>query len=120
MNNASLGNFIEITGGYAFKSSEFITEGIPVIRMSDLNEGEVKVTKTTVKVSDRKVDDKFIINKGDILIGLSGSIGKIGVVKNDGKMFLNQRLAKVSPKENIDNNFLLYLMKEISKRMQLD
>ena len=36
-----LGTVISVKNGYAFKSSDYSTEGVPLIRISDIQEGKV-------------------------------------------------------------------------------
>lgn len=121
MKNKKLGDYVDIVSGYAFKSKEFDTEGVPVIRMSDLYQNKIRITANTVRVADINIDERFLIHKGDVLLGLSGSIGKMGIVDINRKMFLNQRIAKIVPKNNkISRVFLIYLIRQIGERMKRD
>ncbi len=40
-----LGEYVKVVGGYAFKSEDFTDEGIPVIRISDVQDGSVSIDK---------------------------------------------------------------------------
>ncbi|MFU2075379.1 restriction endonuclease subunit S [Gallibacterium anatis] len=97
-----LGDILQIQNGYAFKSTEFIKENaqknyVPLIRQSQL-------VGNTVDLSDCVYLDKkyllekknYIVNKGDILIGMSGSIGKVSFYENDYPALLNQRVGKLN------------------------
>ncbi|WP_252249486.1 restriction endonuclease subunit S [Clostridium sp. VAP23] len=100
----------EINGGYAFKSLIFKDDGVPLIRIGDIFDNKVNITNTTVYV-DVNIKDykKFIIDKGDILIALSGATtGKFGIYNYNEKSLLNQRVAKIKPKNNMINNKYLY------------
>lgn len=89
--------------------------------MSDLYQNKIRITANTARVADFNIDERFLIHKGDILLGLSGSIGKMGIVDINGKMFLNQRIAKIVPKNNkISRVFLIYLIRQIGERMKQD
>lgn len=101
-----------ISGGYAFKSKDFTTDGIPIIRIGDIYDNKVNITSGTafLKEYNQKLN-KFIIEKGDILIALSGATtGKFGIYNEDIPSLLNQRVAKISPYKNVDNRYLYHYM----------
>lgn len=101
-----------ISGGYAFKSKDFTTEGTPIIRIGDIYDNKVTITLGTafIKEYSEKVN-KFIIERGDILVALSGATtGKFGIYNEDIPSLLNQRVAKISPGEDVDNRYLYHYM----------
>lgn len=103
-----LGNIINLMNGYAFKSNDYSNEGIPIIRMSDIENNEINIEKA-VRVPEKKEYDKFTINIGDILIGMSGSIGKYGIFNLSEKVYLNQRVGNLRLiSENHTNKKLIY------------
>ncbi|MDA8686124.1 restriction endonuclease subunit S [Robiginitalea sp.] len=90
-----LSKHIRIAGGFAFKSSSYVSKGIPVIRISDFN--DEKIILDNVKFYKESDDlKKYELNPGDIVIALTGgTIAKLGIVQGDiGKMYLNQRVGK--------------------------
>ena len=91
-----LKDICEINGGYAFKSGDYKSEGIPIIRIGDISNNKVTITNTTAYIDDDiKKYEKFIINKGDILIALSGATtGKFGIYEYEKSSLLNQRVPK--------------------------
>lgn len=103
-----LGNIVQIVNGYAFKSTDYLDAGIPIIRMSDIENNRITVNKAA-RVSESTKYDNFIINKGDILIGLSGSIGKYGIFDLDEKVYLNQRVGNIRLiSEKLTNKKFIY------------
>lgn len=105
----------EIIGGYAFKSNKFTNKGVPIIRIGDISANKVSVSSNTVCI-DEDIEDykKFVIYKGDILIALSGATtGKFGIYNEDKVALLNQRLAKISPKDDISNRYLYHYMNKL-------
>jgi len=90
-----LSKHIRIAGGFAFKSSSYVSEGIPVIRISDFN--DERIIMDNVKFY-KKSDDlkKYELDPGDIVIALTGgTIAKLGIVQEGiGKLYLNQRVGK--------------------------
>ncbi len=115
-----LGDVVDFQNGYAFKSSQFKTYGTPVIRISDLNDTTINITKDkTVRVTE-DVPVEYLIKKGDLLLGLSGSVGKIGLYSSSEKAYLNQRVAKVIPKRHTYPPYVRYLIKSLIEMIEKD
>ena len=95
MNQVKLESVCDIKNGYAFKSTEFLKEGIPLLRISSFDNGPVKIDKKTVYVNQNNLVTKsdFKVEKGDILIALSGATtGKYGIYTDNEPSLLNQRV----------------------------
>ncbi|EOU2040687.1 restriction endonuclease subunit S [Clostridium perfringens] len=97
-----LKNLVEIDSGYAFKSSFFNDnfEGIPIIRIRDINSGIAE----TYYSGD--YEEKFIVNNDDLLIGMDGNF-KIRKWSG-GKALLNQRVCRIKSISNKLSNEYLY------------
>ena len=90
-----IGDFYKVQGGFAFKSECFCGAGTPVIRISDINEGKVTVDEAVYYPNDIKIDNRYSLQKGDLLIAMSGATtGKTGVCEFEGRAYLNQRVGK--------------------------
>ena len=94
-----LGNHCNVYSGYAFKSNNFVNEGILIIKIRNLQDGTIKIDKKSSYYPVDKLDEKlekFILKSGDILIALTGATtGKIAVVPIKFKnSLLNQRVGK--------------------------
>ena len=110
----NLGEVCEFVFGCSFKADDFNEQckGLPVIRIGDIDKG------ITEKFYDKEYDDKYLVEKGDILIGLSGSI-KIDKWKGE-KALLNQRIVKVCNfKHEILKDFVFYQLPSILKRLEI-
>ena len=113
-----LGDVLQIQNGYAFKSIEFIKENpenihIPLIRQSQLVGNIVDVSNCVFLNRKYLLDKKnYIVNKGDILIGMSGSIGKVSFYEEDYPALLNQRVGKLNLYDNdtFQKDFFAYLL----------
>jgi len=90
-----LGIFCRLFNGYAYKSTDYSEIGVPLIRISDINEGDVNITDKTVRVPQKFLNEKFTIRKGDLLIAMSGSIGKVGIYNADEPALQNQRVGNI-------------------------
>lgn len=77
------------TTGSAFKANEMITIGkYPVVKMTDIKQGKIE---NGFKVFTNTLKSNALLQKGDLIIGLSGSVGKIGEVVTEQQLLLNQR-----------------------------
>ena len=101
----NLGGLVDIINGYAFKSKDFnnsFEEGI--IKIRNINGTTVDLINTDFVSTEvvNKLNDKFKVKPGDILIAMTGAeVGKIGVVgKTMKRLWLNQRVGKLMPKTN--------------------
>ena len=84
-----------VLAGHSFDASLFGGEGTPVIRMSDFGGGRVRLTEAK-RVEAANIPEKSLARKGDILLGLSGSISNFAeVVECDLPIAINQRVAIV-------------------------
>lgn len=113
-----LGDVLQIQNGYAFKSVEFIKENpknthIPLIRQSQLVGNTVDLSDC-VFLDKKYLSDKknYIVNKGDILIGMSGSIGKVSFYEDERPALLNQRVGKLNlyNHDTFQKDFFAYLL----------
>ena len=116
-----IGTRCNIISGYAFRSSDWKREGLPVIKIGNISNGEDVIVDEQTQYVDESfyiaIDSKYQIKKGDILISLTGShinqpnsmVGRC--CRNyDGRVFLlNQRAGKIMPLELADGSYLYYL-----------
>lgn len=96
--------------GYSFKSDKFISDGLPIIRISNiLNNGNIGGDFKYYKESESL--QKFVVNNGSILIAMSGAtVGKISLLKKNG-FYLNQRVGYFKTNVHYDNSFVYCLLK---------
>jgi len=109
---ANLGAVCKLRNGYAFKSDKYIKEGISVIRISDIGDGKVDLD-SCVKVELENQYQDYKVNKGDILVAMSGATtGKFGIFKSEQLAFQNQRVGRfeILDREILNNEFLLFLL----------
>src|SRR3972149_1402399 len=73
-----LSDLIYVQNGYAFPSKDYRDKGVPLIRQTNLG-GEKLLLDKCVFLDPSYLQSKknFVLRKGDILVGMSGSLGKI-------------------------------------------
>ena len=95
---AKIKEVCSVLGGYAFKSKEFVNEGMPVVKIKNIS-GSGDVTLDGAQcVSSQSIlgKEKFRLEDGDLLIAMTGAtVGKTGIL-TDGALapYLNQRVGK--------------------------
>lgn len=104
----TLSEICEMQNGYAFKSSDWMEQGIPVIKIGSVKAMIVEVEGNGFVSEDySKLKPDFLLKSGDILVGLTGYVGEVGRIPTGKIAMLNQRVAKFLPKE-IDKNHCFY------------
>ncbi|MEJ5261373.1 MAG: restriction endonuclease subunit S [Ignavibacterium sp.] len=92
-----LGDVCKVKGGFAFKSKDYTKEGIPLVRISNIEDKEISLEDCVyIQPDDEEKVKEFLLHKGDILIALSGATtGKYGIYKLKQKALLNQRIGRL-------------------------
>lgn len=117
--NARIADLLKIRNGFAFKSADFCAEGVPLIRQSELKCDRIDVSGAIYLPRHflRKYNN-FIIEKGDILIGMSGSLGKVSLYVSDKPALQNQRTGLLVVEEQVaDKAFALYALKYVEPQI---
>lgn len=98
-----------LINGRAFKTTEWSTVGLPIIRIQNLNSPYAEFN-----YFDGSYDEKHFIKNGDLLFAWSGTPGtSFGAhVWNGGDALLNQHIFKIDfDKRFITQSFFLYTLK---------
>ena len=87
--------YASVSGGFAFKSKEFIADAIPIIRITNIEKGNVFLDyQVCYPTSFPCENEQYLVKKGDILMAMSGATtGKAGLYRIDAPALLNQRVA---------------------------
>ncbi len=90
---------------------DFAESGIPFLRVQNIVDGAVDLTKTPLFISEvtHKALARSSICPGDLLISIAGTIGRAAVVSDDAVvMNSNQAVGIVRLKEGLSSRFLLH------------
>ena len=108
----SVRDTLKLINGRAFKSSEWCTEGLPIIRIAN-----VKRASEPFNCFNGTWDPSHLVQNGDILLCWAGQLVSIGVHKwRRGKGLLNQHIFKVEPKIKFDPEFLTFSLGLVIER----
>ncbi len=99
---AHVGDYVKIKSGFAFKSEWWQDEGCPVVKIKDIDNGEIVITDLDfVSEEHTKKAKSFLLNEGDLVIAMTGAtIGKIGLAPKIKNLYTNQRVGKFFLPEN--------------------
>ena len=101
----------KLTGGYAFKSKNFVEKGIPIVKITNVHVEDLEWDETSYIAEEAaKEHAKFNLNEGDLLFAMTRPIIKsldavklVEVKKNDLPCLLNQRVGKFQLNDTIAN-----------------
>ena len=105
-----LGEICNILNGYAFKSKEYVDDGIRVIRITNVQKGFIE--DFNPKYYDISQTDKlknYMLKENDLLISLTGNVGRVGLMSKEFlPAGLNQRVGclRIKDIENISIEYL--------------
>jgi type I restriction enzyme S subunit len=110
-----LGMVSTFLNGYAFKSSDWQEHGVPVVKIGSVKPGFVDVDNVSFVSDEIAVSkDRYRLSAGDILIGMTGYVGEVGLVPiSESPPLLNQRVGKVAPMSDaiVSRSFLYNWMR---------
>lgn len=105
-----LNDICTFISGNAWKSSEFADEGVPIIRINNLNTND-----NDFKYWQGEYDKKYLIYQGDLLVSLSGSIKTFQW--NGPEALLNQRIVKVTANPETNQDWVYYQISHIIEQI---
>ena len=97
-----VGDLAEYTNGKAFKPSDWERNGLPIIRIQNLNDENCQYNYTSITH-----EEKYRISHGDLLFAWAASLGVY--IWQGNKAWLNQHIFKVDPHPFIDKQYLYYI-----------
>lgn len=110
--------FINIQGGFAFNSSNFKNEGVQIIKIANTYMNELCLDRqpTFIEKSFLKTHNEWIVSKGDILMSLTGTLGKKDygfaiLIEDNEQYLLNQRVAKITMKKGFEPDYILDILR---------
>ena len=118
----SVGDFFDLVTGYAFKSSDFSNDGIPVIKIKNVKAGHFSKHEFSYISPDflNTQSDKIAL-ADDLLISMSGNrhdgspetwVGKVALFREEDTYLINQRVGALRLKKNagLDARFASFLL----------
>jgi type I restriction enzyme S subunit len=119
-----LSDLVEVQNGYAFSSKEYSDSGHFLMRIGNVQDGFITTSDPKyVKLSPNDSLQRFNLTSGDILISLTGNVGRVGVIKEEHlPAALNQRVARITFRKDSPalSGWVLHFLLSILFRSILD
>ena len=114
-------DLVEIQSGFAFKSSTFSDVGkYKLITIKAVQDGYLDITNADeIDFIADKVPSYCILVKNDILLSLTGNVGRCCLVDRTN-LLLNQRVAKLKPIEDSNWAFTYILFRQTAMKQNLE
>jgi type I restriction enzyme S subunit len=108
--SAPIGNLCTLENGRAFKPTEWTTQGLPIVRIQNLNN-----PKALFNFYDGEFDNRYLLKGGELVFAWSGTPGtSFGAhVWKGGKAVLNQHIFRVDfDDSSLDKRFFRYAINQ--------
>ena len=109
-----MGDIAIYVNGYAFKPQDWSFEGVPIIRIQNLNDASADFNRFA-----GEIDEKYLVHNGDVLVSWATHLE--AYLWNGGDAWLNQHIFKVVfDKRKVNKVFFIfaanYALKEAFKK----
>ena len=93
-----LGDVVQITGGFAFQSSDYDDDGtFRVVTIANVSGARyIEDLGNNLDIDDPKVIARLSLDKDELLVSLTGNVGRVSRATGNNEV-LNQRVAKLTP-----------------------
>jgi len=117
----TFGGLFDFPGGFAFKSSTYTDDGqFGVVTIKNVHDAKfVPECPSRVAEIPRKMKEKCRLATGDVLLSLTGNVGRACVVFGNNYL-LNQRVAKVCGKEGVSDQFAYWTFSNPDTQKKLE
>ena len=107
-----IGDACEILNGYAFKSDQYVMDGIRVIRIANVQKGYIEDNTPAFYPTDSTGLERYMLEEGDLLMSLTGNVGRVAILERQFlPAALNQRVACLRLKtDKILKGYLFHIL----------
>jgi type I restriction enzyme S subunit len=113
-----LGKHAEGLMGFAFRSEDFVQNGVQLLRMGCLYGRQLDLNRDPVFLPPEFEHQhaKFVIHPGDIVLSMTGTTGKqdygfaVKIPDEAPSLLLNQRVIKIVPDQSLCTHYLLQVL----------
>ena len=115
-----LGKVTSLRGGFAFKSENYTKQGIPILRISNINSNGT-TNEDYVFYNELNNDDNISLENGSIVLAMSGATtGKVSILNTSKKVYQNQRVGYFIKIKNVDYFYLSVILRSQFFSKQLE
>jgi len=111
---SKLSEIVDLEHGFQFRKEDFTDSGIPVIKINNIIGNDLNLDNLSfIEPSRLEEFSRFLIKKNDILMSLTGNIGRVievGLIQRD--FVQNYRVGKFVPvnRNELYNRYIKYLL----------
>ena len=109
----AIGNSFQLLGGHSFKSGDYVEDGrFGIVTIKNVQDGSF-VQECTNRITEipGKMKSHCHLNSGDVLLSLTGNVGRVCVV-SEGDFLLNQRVSKIVGRDGIPEAFGYFFFRQ--------
>lgn len=119
--SSAFSDIMNFDNGFAFQSSTYLSNGkYKIITIKNVQDGYIDSTGSAfIDSLPQRMKDNCILNIGDVLLSLTGNVGRVGVVCEEN-LLLNQRVAKIVPYDNKLLPFLYFVFRQSGTKTRLE
>lgn len=120
MEYKKLSNIAKLVGGFSFKSSNYVDEGLRVIRIANVQDGYISDESPCFYPMDatKEIGDALLESE-DLLMSLTGNVGRVAFINKELlPAGLNQRVECIRPYDSELKQYLYYFF--LSNRFKSD
>ncbi|WP_157787256.1 restriction endonuclease subunit S [Methanobacterium formicicum] len=118
LGNKDISKKIMSGGTPSRKISDYWNDGtINWVKISDITENQFYINETDEKITENGLNNSSakLFDEETVLFSIFASIGKVGILKIPAAT--NQAIVGIKPNENINNEFLAYLLKYKARKL---
>ncbi|MFO7996425.1 MAG: restriction endonuclease subunit S [Dehalococcoidia bacterium] len=117
----TLNELVRIVSGFAFSSKEYVVNGkYAIVTIKNIQDGVfMSDCNSRVDSVPPSMPEHCRLHTGDILLSLTGNVGRTCLFYGEQHL-LNQRVAKILPREGIGKSFVYFTFRQDSLRRRLE
>jgi type I restriction enzyme S subunit len=117
----TIDELVKIESGFAFKSASYVEDGLfGVVTIKNVQDGKFDaVCDSRLQEIPQEMPSHCVLSEGDILLSLTGNIGRVCVVHGE-HFLLNQRVAKLISRDAANKSFVYFFFRDADTRKRLE
>lgn len=111
----------KIISGFPFKSDSYVNNGKhKVITIKNVQDGNIdSSTANSIDSLPDNLPDECVLSVGDLLISLTGNVGRCGLVF-ESNLLLNQRVGKLVVDHELNKDFAISIISSLQQRKRME
>ena len=111
----------KIISGFPFKSDSYVNNGkYKVITIKNVQDGSIdSSTANSIDSLPDNLPDECVLSIGDLLISLTGNVGRCGLVF-ESNLLLNQRVGKLVVDHELNKDFAISIISSLQQRKRME